>query len=184
MTAAAAQLQARIRPRPASTSCLPFCFWLFTTEHLAFCFFFVQVTAAFHCSSPSSVYKSSHPLRTVCLFPLLLLLLFSSTDVSAIALCGSGKCEGLSWSLSSSPPSAVSSPPPAGSSGKPQQCEAPEGDDRHFNSSWAEEHAVMMRKYSHRLSLCGRGSWNLGISPLFPAPVTSEQTQCNRGDDT
>lgn len=51
----------------------------------------------------------------------------------AIARCGSGRCEGLSWFLSSSLLSSSSSPPPSGSSGKPRQCGA------------------------HRLSLCGTG---------------------------
>lgn len=48
---------------------------------------------------------------------------------SAIARCGNGRCEGLSWFLSSSPLSSSSSPPPSGSSGKPRQCEAPKADE-------------------------------------------------------
>lgn len=49
---------------------------------------------------------------------------------SAIVRCGSGRCEGLSWFLSSSLLSSSASPPPSGSSGKPRQCEAPEADER------------------------------------------------------
>lgn len=49
---------------------------------------------------------------------------------SAIARCGSGRCEALSGFLSSSLLSASSSPPPSGSSGKPRQCEAPGADEK------------------------------------------------------
>lgn len=95
----------------------------------------------------------------------------------AIVPSGSGRCEGLSWSLSSSPPSSSSSLPPSGSSWKPRRCAAPAVRGRCLTNNLISTGVIarLARSMcdSRRPALCGMDSWSLGFSPWFPAPVTS-----------
>lgn len=106
--------------------------WL-TTSTLHFCellSLLISRAPGFLYFTVIGVYKSSHPLWTVRMLHPLGLCFPNAPRCGAIARCGNGRCEGLSWFLSSSLLSSFSSPPPSGSSGRPQQCEAPKGDEK------------------------------------------------------
>lgn len=107
--------------------------WLTSSSTLHFCellSLFINRAPGFLYFTVIGVYKSSHPLWTVRMLHPLGLCSPHALRCGAIARCGSGRCEGLSWFLSSSLLSSFSSPPPSGSSGKPRQCEAPKGAEK------------------------------------------------------